>query len=105
MAQIVYLSGESFEILKIGGALTFEDKDHLQRAIESLRPDRTVVLDLRKLDYLDSSNLAHLLRLSMQDREVRVSEVREEIAKLFRISGITEVFQTISQNDLESILP
>ncbi|MEA2291120.1 MAG: hypothetical protein QOF17_140 [Solirubrobacteraceae bacterium] len=55
-------------VLALAGELDIVTAAELERAVPPLRPGDTLVVDLRELDFMDSSGLHELMRLDVASR-------------------------------------
>lgn len=80
-------------ILKLGGDLDLNNSALLQRAIADagVSPGGTLVLDIEKLDFLDSSGLRVLLGAAedahRQGRRFAVTQGSQQVQRLLDITG------------------
>ena len=69
----------------------------LQRLGPNARQVPHVVLNMGQVTYLNSSNLAQLLKLrktlAEQQRLMKICSVSEEVESLFRLTGLDKVFR------------
>ena len=82
--------GDAF--VALSGEIDISNADEVKAAIDNVtakRPAR-VVFDLSKLDYLDSSGIALLLRAA-ERCEVEVRHSSPVIARLLRATGVADV--------------
>src|SRR3954466_14159751 len=83
--------------LDLAHAYTFDEE---LRRVEEARP-ACVILDLRELDFFDSSGLARLLAARRRARKAghRLLLVRGSAAiqRLFALSAVDEVFEMVSE--------
>jgi anti-sigma B factor antagonist len=86
-------------VLRIAGELDMYSEAQLQYAISDLDGDneiRTVVLDLSKTEFLDSSGLRAMLaaerRLQTQGRAMKVRSPSALVARLLEVTSLADHF-------------
>ncbi len=71
-----------------------EFKSFIEREIENT--DKDLVIDIKDLDYLDSTGLGLFMKIyklaKEKDRSVSIINPKENILKLFKITDLTDVF-------------
>lgn len=76
-----------------------EDIDYLLEHGPESDPPRDVVLDFENVEYLNSSNLSHLLRLRKQmvdlHGRLRVAGPNDKVWALFLSTGLDKVFHFV----------
>lgn len=89
---------ENFHLVEIKGDLDIyaedEFKSFIEREIENT--DKDLVIDIKDLDYLDSTGLGLFMKIyklaKEKDRSVSIINPKENILKLFKITDLTDVF-------------
>ena len=89
---------ENFHLVEIKGDLDIyaedEFKSFIEREIENT--DKDLVIDMKDLDYLDSTGLGLFMKIyklaKEKDRSVSIINPKENILKLFKITDLTDVF-------------
>lgn len=91
--------------MTIGGDLDLETSPQLDRELDSLSPPDTelVVLDLRELDFMDSTGLVVLIRAHQRaiERGQRLAVVKggNQVQKLLRITRVAETLTLVDRPD------
>lgn len=93
------LDGDS--VLSVSGEIDVYTSPQLKTAlIEAAGDGGTVVVDMHKVGFIDSSGLGVLVSALRRAREregtVRIVCTRESILKIFRITGLDKVFPIFS---------
>ena len=89
---------EKFLLAEVKGDLDIyaedEFKSFIEREIEGA--DRDILIDIKDLDYLDSTGLGLFMKIykiaKEKDRSVSIINPKENILKLFKITDLTDVF-------------
>ena len=89
---------ENFHLVEIKCDLDIyaedEFKSFIEREIENT--DKDLVIDIKDLDYLDSTGLGLFMKIyklaKEKDRSVSIINPKENILKLFKITDLTDVF-------------
>src|SRR6266516_873279 len=87
-----------YRVLEVGGEVDVYTASQLRERLTTLveAGDRRVVVDLTKVDFIDSTGLGVLVgalrRLRVVDGELRLVCPQEKLLKLFRITGLDRVF-------------
>lgn len=89
---------ENFHLVEIKGDLDIyaedEFKSFIEREIENT--DKDLVIDIKDLDYLDSTGLGLFMKIyklaKEKDRSVSIINPKENILKLFKITDLIDVF-------------
>lgn len=89
---------EKFLLIEVKGDLDIysedEFKSFIEREIENT--DKDLVIDIKDLDYLDSTGLGLFMKIyklaKEKDRSVSIINPKENILKLFKITDLTDVF-------------
>lgn len=89
---------ENFHLVEIKGDLDIYAEDEFKRFIEREieNTDKDLVIDIKDLDYLDSTGLGLFMKIyklaKEKDRSVSIINPKENILKLFKITDLTDVF-------------
>jgi len=75
-----------------------EDMDALMRRMESMQSDvPDLVIDLKRVSYLNSSNIAQLLRVRKRvaetGRRMRICSVPHTVWSVLLITGLDQIFE------------
>ena len=89
---------EKFLLVEVKGDLDIYAEDEfnsfIEREIEG--KDRDILIDIKDLDYLDSTGLGLFMKIykmaKEKDRSVSIINPKENILKLFKITDLTDVF-------------
>src|SRR5699024_1456144 len=89
---------EKFLLVEVKGDLDIyaedEFKSFIEREIEGA--DRDILIDIKDLDYIDSTGLGLFMKIykiaKEKDRSVSIINPKENILKLFKITDLTDVF-------------
>lgn len=97
-AHIVSISGS----LDIYTSLDF--KNFLETNLPSTGSDSLhVVVNLEKLNYIDSSGIGMLIKQLNYVQELKgkfsIANMKPAIEKVFKVAGLTSYFQTISEDE------
>lgn len=98
MAEIKYHSSAEVPTLQIAGDFTESDNEVFQTVTGNIpAEEKELYLDLTELNYIDSAGIGNLLRLKMNShktgRTMKMSEASSEVMRIFRVSGITRMFE------------
>jgi len=85
-------------IVHCSGKVTARSSEQLLNAVRPLIPDsKRVVLELSRLEYLDSSGLGAVVRLWMTGKkancELKVANLTPRIKDLFVLTNISSIFE------------
>jgi len=85
-------------VIHCAGKVTARSADLLVETVRPLIPDnKRVVLDLTKLEYLDSSGLGAVVRLWMTSKkagsELKVVNLNQRLKDLFTLTNISSIFE------------
>ncbi|MCU0823206.1 MAG: STAS domain-containing protein [Leptospira sp.] len=97
-AHIISISGS----LDIYTSLDF--KNFLETNLPSSSADGVhVVINLEKLNYIDSSGIGMLIKQLNYVQELKgkfsIANMKPAIEKVFKVAGLTSYFQTISEDE------
>lgn len=91
-------AGAQSGVIALSGEIDFSVTPEARRQLLALLDQGTgdVVLDLSRLEYIDSSGLAMLIEarkiLLTKKRSIRISGVSDQVRKLFNLTQIGELF-------------
>lgn len=89
---------EDYKLVEIKGDLDIyaedEFRDFIELELENI--DKNLVIDIKDLDYLDSTGLGLFMKIykkvNEEGKSVKIINPKENILKLFKITDLTEVF-------------
>lgn len=89
---------EYYKLVEIKGDLDIyaedEFRDFIELELENI--DKNLVIDIKDLDYLDSTGLGLFMKIykkvNEEGKSVKIINPKENILKLFKITDLTEVF-------------
>jgi anti-sigma B factor antagonist len=89
-------------IVRAAGRITSATSAMLESTLRDLVSDsKRVVLDLTKVDYIDSSGLGALVSVYMHARRINcdleIANPKQRITDLFSRSGLTKVFAVVQE--------
>ena len=88
-------------ILKLKGDLDVYSEDEFKDFIEDELKDEDLdlVIDIKDLDYLDSTGLGMFMKIYKMNKEkgkrVKIINPKENILKLFKITDLTDIFEMV----------
>lgn len=89
---------EKFLLIEVKGDLDIYSEDEFRSFIEKEieGADKDIVIDIKDLDYLDSTGLGLFMKIykiaKEKDKTVSIINPKENILKLFKITDLTDVF-------------
>ncbi|MBP2015409.1 STAS domain-containing protein [Anaerococcus degeneri] len=89
---------EKFLLIEVKGDLDIYSEDEFRSFIEKEieGADKDMVIDIKDLDYLDSTGLGLFMKVykigKEKDKTVSIINPKENILKLFKITDLTDVF-------------
>lgn len=89
---------EKFLLIEVKGDLDIYSEDEFRSLIEKEieGADKDMVIDIKDLDYLDSTGLGLFMKIykiaKEKDKTVSIINPKENILKLFKITDLTDVF-------------
>jgi anti-sigma B factor antagonist len=89
-------------VLSLDGELDMASASLLQRAVEDveLTAKPLLVLDLRRLEFIDSTGLRVILstrkRCQERDQELAVTQGSQQVERLLSVTGMAEHLRTVS---------
>lgn len=107
MAQFETKSVGNKTVLSIEGRLTLDDKSSFDSYVEQnlQENDGSIFgINLIDLEYIDSAGIGDLIKLKMQASKiyeggVYVFGVEGPVERVFRISGLSSVFEIVSEEE------
>lgn len=88
-------------VLKLSGDLDVYSEEEFKNLIEDelSKVDKDIVIDIKDLDYLDSTGLGMFMKIykinKEKDKKVKIINPKENILKLFKITELTEIFEMV----------
>lgn len=85
-------------IVEVEGEIDAEHAPNLKRCLQKAREsaEKGMVLDLKKVSFIDSTGLGVLIslmrQLKEQDRELRLLGLQDEVRSIFEITRLYKVF-------------
>ena len=89
---------EKFLLIEVKGDLDIYSEDEFRSFVEKEieGADKDMVIDIKDLDYLDSTGLGLFMKIykiaKEKDKTVSIINPKENILKLFKITDLTDVF-------------
>ncbi|WP_394010803.1 STAS domain-containing protein [Anaerococcus cruorum] len=88
---------DDIQTIKLIGDLDVYSEDEFKSFIEEeIDPNKDVTIDLKELDYLDSTGLGMFMNIykivNDNDKEIKIINAKDNIVKLFRITDLTDLF-------------
>ncbi len=83
----------------LDGELDVSTADELKRNLHKLVDEKNIDirLNLEKLDYIDSTGLGIMIgilkRLKIENREVYIEKPKNNVRKIFNITGLDKIFK------------
>ncbi|MDR1773366.1 MAG: STAS domain-containing protein [Clostridioides sp.] len=84
--------------VSVSGELDISNADKLKEKTHSLldKEIKDVVFDLTNLDYIDSTGLGVMIgvlkRLKLQEKNVHIKNPKDNVRKIFTITGLDKIF-------------
>lgn len=94
--HVQVLPHEGAALLAVSGELDIASAPELARVLNEIRPEQTklVVVDLRELEFMDSTGLSIIVRahqrLSEQDCELTLVKGPPQVQRLLDLTGVAE---------------
>jgi anti-anti-sigma factor len=87
-------SDPSVKRIELVGEYDLSRKDEVARLFGSINGEPSVVIDMAKVSYIDSTFLNELgaLRLRDESRSIRLSRPNEHVRRILKIVNFDEVF-------------
>jgi anti-sigma B factor antagonist len=109
MAEFSVSNRDSRSVLKISGRFTMEDKARFQECFHQILETEGAFLavDVSELTYIDSSGIGDLIKIKMEAargfQRVFLMDVQEAVARVFRVSGLNQIFESISLAEFKAL--
>ncbi|PJZ68088.1 anti-anti-sigma factor [Leptospira perolatii] len=103
-------SGDT-NVISLSGSLDIYTSIDLKNFFEQNidRNNNHVVINLEKLNYIDSSGIGMLIKQLNYVQELNgkfyIANMKPAIEKVFKVAGLTSYFQTLSEHDYLSQYP
>ena len=95
-------------ILGLNGRFTLDDKEVFQNFVDQHIDGGhdILVLDMSRLEFIDSAGIGDLIKLKMGPgknyRQLFVMGLQDAVERVFRVSGLIQLFDTLAPEDLDS---
>jgi anti-anti-sigma factor len=97
-------------IVNISGSLdiytSLDFKNFLEANVKSDTPSVHVVVNLEKLNYIDSSGIGMLIKQLNYVQEMKgkfsIANMKPAIEKVFKVAGLTSYFHTIGEEEFRT---
>ena len=97
--KVTILQKEQESVVRIAGELdtiaTTEQADDLQQVLNIA--DKALVIDCSELEYISSAGLRFFMQLKRESEakggSIRITNMNEDVADIFRMSGFKNIFQ------------
>lgn len=92
---------DDYLILNLAGDLDVYSEEEFRDFIEDELKDKNLdlVIDIKDLDYLDSTGLGMFMKIYKMYKEkgqkVKIINPKENILKLFKITDLTDIFEMV----------
>lgn len=88
---------DNLQTINLIGDLDVYSEDEFKTFInEEIDPNKNITIDLKDLDYLDSTGLGIFMNiykmLNDNNKEIKIINAKDNIKKLFRITDLTDLF-------------
>lgn len=89
----------NFWTVSLGGELDVSTADELKKYLHKLVDEKNIdiKLNLENLDYIDSTGLGVMIgilkRLKIEDKEVYIEKPKNNVRKIFNITGLDKIFK------------
>ena len=88
---------DDIQTIKLIGDLDVYSEDEFKSFIdEEIDPNKDVRIDLKELDYLDSTGLGMFMNIykmvNDNGKEIKIINAKDNIQKLFKITDLTDLF-------------
>lgn len=89
----------SFWTVSLAGELDVSTADELKKCLHKLVDEKNIdiKLNLEDLDYIDSTGLGVMIgilkRLKIEDKEVYIEKPKNNVRKIFNITGLDKIFK------------
>ena len=91
-------TNNSWEV-SLGGELDVSTEDELKKELHKLKKKKNIDmrLNLENLDYIDSTGLGVIIgilkRLKIESKEVYIEKPKNNVRKIFSITGLDKIFK------------
>jgi len=111
MAEMSFQREGSRARFNVSGRFTIEDKADFQALVQDHMGEPVagdvLVVDVSDLAYIDSSGIGDLIKLKMdygrQFARLCLLGVPDSVGRVFRVSGLNQLFETIEEEDYERL--
>lgn len=92
---------DDYLILNLAGDLDVYSEEEFRDFIEDELKDKNcnLVIDIKELDYLDSTGLGMFMKIykmyEEKGQKVKIINPKENILKLFKITDLTDIFEMV----------
>lgn len=89
----------NFWTVSLGGELDVSTADELKKYLHKLVDEKNIdiKLNLENLEYIDSTGLGVMIgilkRLKIEDKEVYIEKPKNNVRKIFNITGLDKIFK------------
>lgn len=88
---------DNLQTINLIGDLDVYSEDEFKTFInEEIDPNKNITIDLKDLDYLDSTGLGMFMNIykmvNDNDKEIKIINAKDNIQKLFKITDLTDLF-------------
>lgn len=89
----------NFWTVSLAGELDVSTADELKKCLHKLVDEKNIdiKLNLEDLDYIDSTGLGVMIgilkRLKIEDKEVYIEKPKNNVRKIFNITGLDKIFK------------
>ena len=101
--QIKMIESDGVMICEVMGEINISTSPELKKKFETIKNNK-VVIDMLKVDYIDSSGLATLVellkKLKQKGGRLSLSQVSEKVKSLFEITKLDRLFGIYPSNDV-----
>jgi anti-sigma B factor antagonist len=98
MLTITMHEEEGVLTIALNGEVDIYTVDLLKEKLEAVKEvdDRSIVFDLEKLDYIDSTGLGALIGVKGKNPQasIKVTNMKSNVSRLFEITGLNKIFVT-----------
>lgn len=104
-----YSTTDTRAVLSLGGRFTLDDKEQFQNFVDQHvdGAQDVLVLDMSGLEFIDSAGIGDLIKLKMGPaknyKQLYVSGLQDSVERVFRVSGLIQLFEMISPEEIESL--
>lgn len=101
---------ENATVINISGSLdiytSLDFKNFIEENVKGDSPDLHVIVNLEKLNYIDSSGIGMLIKQLNFVHELKgkfsIANMKPAIEKVFKVAGLTSYFETIGEEEFRS---